>query len=59
MGTYLKPLKPEDVARACPFLATLPEHVYVPEMTILPAELQALGKTGAATPQLPPREEDA
>jgi NAD(P)-dependent dehydrogenase (short-subunit alcohol dehydrogenase family) len=29
-------LKPEDVAAACLFLATLPPRAYVPELTILP-----------------------
>ncbi|MDP8949692.1 MAG: SDR family NAD(P)-dependent oxidoreductase, partial [Actinomycetota bacterium] len=43
-------LKPEDVAAACVFLATLPERAYVPELTILPTEIQALGKTSAASP---------
>ncbi len=43
-------LKPEDVAAACLFLATLPERAYVPELTILPTEIQALGKTSAASP---------
>ncbi len=43
-------LDPEDVARACYFLATLPERAYVPELTILPTALQALGKTSTATP---------
>jgi hypothetical protein len=27
------------------FLAGLPDHVHVPELTILPARLQALGRT--------------
>jgi NAD(P)-dependent dehydrogenase (short-subunit alcohol dehydrogenase family) len=43
-------LKPVDVATACLFLATLPERAYVPELTILPTEIQALGKTSAASP---------
>jgi NAD(P)-dependent dehydrogenase (short-subunit alcohol dehydrogenase family) len=43
-------LKPEDVAQACLFLATLPERAYIPELTILPTALQALGKTSTATP---------
>jgi NAD(P)-dependent dehydrogenase (short-subunit alcohol dehydrogenase family) len=45
-------LKPEDVAEACLFLAALPPHAYVPEMTILPVALQALGKTSAANPSV-------
>ena len=43
-------LKPEDVARACLFLATLPPHAYVPELTMIPTKIQALGKTSVATP---------
>lgn len=43
-------LKPEDVAAACLFLVTLPPRAHVPELTIIPAALQALGKTGVATP---------
>lgn len=42
-------LKPEDVASACLFLATLPPRAYVPELTMIPAAIQALGKTGVAT----------
>jgi len=38
-------LRPEDVAAVCVFLAGLPEHVCVPEVTVLPAGLQALGRT--------------
>src|ERR671911_1589611 len=45
-------LKPEDVAQACFFLATLPERAYVPELTILPTAIQALGKTSTATPPI-------
>jgi NAD(P)-dependent dehydrogenase (short-subunit alcohol dehydrogenase family) len=43
-------LKPEDVAQACLFLATLPQHAYVPELTMVPTAIQALGKTSTATP---------
>lgn len=46
-------LKPEDVAAACLFLVTLPPRAHVPELTMLPTALQALGKTGVATP-VPP-----
>jgi NAD(P)-dependent dehydrogenase (short-subunit alcohol dehydrogenase family) len=46
-------LKPEDVAAACLFLATLPERAYVPEMTILPTAIQALGKSSSASPPVP------
>ena len=45
-------LKPEDVAMACHFLATLPPHAYVPELTMVPTTIQALGKTSTATPPL-------
>ena len=38
-------LRPEDVARACLFLATLPPHSYVPELIILPGRLQTIGQT--------------
>jgi NAD(P)-dependent dehydrogenase (short-subunit alcohol dehydrogenase family) len=38
-------LRPEDVAAVCVFLAGLPDHVHVPELTVLPAGLQALGRT--------------
>jgi NAD(P)-dependent dehydrogenase (short-subunit alcohol dehydrogenase family) len=38
-------LKPEDIAGVCLTLAMLPERAYVPEVTILPTALQALGKT--------------
>jgi NAD(P)-dependent dehydrogenase (short-subunit alcohol dehydrogenase family) len=50
-------LKPEDVARACLFLATLPPHAYVPELTMVPTAIQALGKTSTATPPVSPGEE--
>jgi NADP-dependent 3-hydroxy acid dehydrogenase YdfG len=39
-------LRPEDVAECCAFLAAQPPHVHVPELTVLPAGLQALGRTG-------------
>jgi NADP-dependent 3-hydroxy acid dehydrogenase YdfG len=32
-------LKPEDVARACLFVASLPSRAHVPELVILPAGL--------------------
>ncbi len=38
-------LRPEDVAEICAFLAALPASVAVPELTVLPAGLQALGRT--------------
>ncbi|CAA9421174.1 MAG: 3-oxoacyl-[acyl-carrier protein] reductase [uncultured Rubrobacteraceae bacterium] len=46
-------LKPDDVAAACLFLATLPKRAYVPEMTILPTAIQALGKSSTASPPVP------
>src|SRR5215210_4155835 len=46
-------LKPEDVAQACLFLATLPPRAYVPELTILPTAIQALGKSSTASPPVP------
>ena len=50
-------LKPEDVAQACLFLAALPPHAYVPELTMVPTAIQALGKTSTATPPVAPAEE--
>ncbi|MFZ0088456.1 MAG: SDR family oxidoreductase [Solirubrobacteraceae bacterium] len=41
-------LKPEDVAEACLFAVTLPPRAHIPELTILPTALQALGKTSTA-----------
>jgi NADP-dependent 3-hydroxy acid dehydrogenase YdfG len=38
-------LRPEDVAAACLFVVSLPPRAHVPELTILPTELQALGRT--------------
>jgi NADP-dependent 3-hydroxy acid dehydrogenase YdfG len=46
-------LKSEDVAAVCLFLATLPPHAYVPEITIQPTAIQALGKSATASPPLP------
>ncbi len=46
-------LKPEDVAATCLFLATLPPRAYVPELTILPTAIQALGKSSTASPPAP------
>ena len=45
-------LKPEDVAATCLFLATLPPRAYVPELTILPTAIQALGKSSTASPPM-------
>lgn len=41
--TLARALRASDVADACAFLATLPARAYVPELTLLPTELQALG----------------
>jgi NADP-dependent 3-hydroxy acid dehydrogenase YdfG len=38
-------LHAEDVAAACLFVVSLPPRAHVPELTILPTELQALGRT--------------
>jgi NAD(P)-dependent dehydrogenase (short-subunit alcohol dehydrogenase family) len=38
-------LKSEDVAAACLFAVNLPPRAFVPELTILPTALQAIGKT--------------
>ena len=38
-------LRPEDVAETCAFLACLPARAHVPELTLLPAALQAVGRT--------------
>jgi NAD(P)-dependent dehydrogenase (short-subunit alcohol dehydrogenase family) len=46
-------LAPEDVAAACLFAVTLPPRAHVPELTILPTALQAVGKTNVANPPLP------
>ena len=43
--TRAQMLHAEDVAAACLFVAGLPARAYVPELTILPTALQALGKT--------------
>ena len=46
-------LAPEDVAAACLFAVSLPPRAHVPELTILPTALQAVGKTNVANPELP------
>lgn len=46
-------LQPEDVAAACLFAVTLPPRAHVPELTILPTAIQAVGKTHIANPALP------
>ena len=47
-------LRPEDVARACLYVATLPLRANVPELTILPSALQTLGGTSVASPDPSP-----
>lgn len=44
-GQRAAALHPDDVAQVCIFLLSLPAHAYVPELTILPAAIQALGDT--------------
>jgi len=39
-----KMLRPEDIAAACLFVVTLRPEAYVPELVILPTELQAIGR---------------
>jgi len=41
-------LAPEDVAAACLFVVGLPGRAHVPELTILPTEIQSLGKPAPA-----------
>lgn len=43
-------LKPEDLAAACLFAATLPARATVSELTMVPSAIQALGKTNVASP---------
>ena len=43
-------LRPEDVAEACLMLLKLPRRAHIPELTILPTRLQALGKTSVRNP---------
>jgi NAD(P)-dependent dehydrogenase (short-subunit alcohol dehydrogenase family) len=43
--TRAQMLRPEDVAAACLFAVSLPPRAYVPELTILPTALQAIGRT--------------
>jgi NADP-dependent 3-hydroxy acid dehydrogenase YdfG len=38
-------LQPEDVAATCLFAVSLPARAHVPELTIVPTDLQALGRT--------------
>jgi NADP-dependent 3-hydroxy acid dehydrogenase YdfG len=45
-------LHPEDVAEACLLLLRLPRRAHIPELTIIPTRLQALGKTSVPNPAL-------
>lgn len=47
-------LRPEDVAEACHLIVALPRRAHIPELTILPTRLQALGKTSVANPEPAP-----
>lgn len=47
-------LHAEDVAEACYLVLALPRRAHIPEMTILPTRLQALGKTSIANPEPAP-----
>jgi NAD(P)-dependent dehydrogenase (short-subunit alcohol dehydrogenase family) len=42
-----KALKPEDVAMACVFLASLPSRTYIPELIMMPPRLQVVGQAMA------------
>jgi NADP-dependent 3-hydroxy acid dehydrogenase YdfG len=46
-------LQPEDVAAACLFVVSLPPRAHIPELTILPTALQAIGKTNVPNPEIP------
>jgi NADP-dependent 3-hydroxy acid dehydrogenase YdfG len=43
--TRARMLTPDDLADVIAYLAHLPSRVHVPELTVLPSELQALGRT--------------
>ena len=47
-------LHPEDVAEAVHLMVALPRRAHIPELTILPTRLQALGKTSVANPEPAP-----
>ena len=42
-----KALQPEDVALACTFLARLPSHAYIPDLIMMPPQLQVVGQAMA------------
>lgn len=45
--TLDKALQPEDLAQACVFLATLPARAYIPELIMMPPQLQVVGQAMA------------
>jgi NAD(P)-dependent dehydrogenase (short-subunit alcohol dehydrogenase family) len=47
-------LHPEDVADAVHLMVSLPRRAHIPELTILPTRLQALGKTSVPNPEPAP-----
>lgn len=40
-----KAMQPDDIAAACLFLAGLPPRTYIPELIVLPTQLQVIGQT--------------
>jgi NADP-dependent 3-hydroxy acid dehydrogenase YdfG len=44
-ATRAQMLRPDDVAETIAFVLALPKRVAIPELVILPAALQTLGKT--------------
>jgi len=44
-ATRAQMLRPADVAEAIAFVLALPKRAAIPELVILPAALQSLGKT--------------
>ena len=40
-------LQPEDVALACTFLARRPSHAYIPDLIMMPPQLQVVGQAMA------------
>jgi len=47
-------LRAEDVAEAVHLMVALPRRAHIPELTILPTRLQAVGKTSVANPEPAP-----
>jgi NAD(P)-dependent dehydrogenase (short-subunit alcohol dehydrogenase family) len=45
--TLDKALQPEDIAQGCVFLASLPARTYVPELIMMPPQLQVVGQAMA------------